>query len=199
MKIVNLIIVTLFCSSVFAQTQLTKKQQLDALPNTVENQFIKAYGKASNWREYKMITRPDFQTLQKNIVDSVISLKKNIATKQLKINEQEKSILALNEKIETLSNNLNSSIDKENKINFIGIGMTKNSYNLLLWSIITVLAITTVFFILRFKNSNSLTKAAKTNLAEIEEEFELHRKKSLEKEQKLRRQLQDEINKQRGV
>ena len=77
--------------------------------------------------------------------------------------------------------------------------MTKNSYNLLLWSIITVLAITTVFFILRFKNSNSLTKAAKTNLAEIEEEFELHRKKSLEKEQKLRRQLQDEINKQRGV
>ncbi|CAL2087685.1 hypothetical protein [Tenacibaculum sp. 190524A05c] len=199
MKIVNLIIVTLFCSSVFAQTQLTKKQQLDALPNTVENQFIKAYGKASNWREYKMITRPDFQTLQKNIVDSVISLKKNISTKQLKINEQEKSILALNEKIETLSNNLNSSIDKENKINFIGIGMTKNSYNLLLWSIITVLAITTVFFILRFKNSNSLTKAAKTNLAEIEEEFELHRKKSLEKEQKLRRQLQDEINKQRGV
>ncbi|CAL2083377.1 hypothetical protein [Tenacibaculum sp. 190524A05c] len=199
MKIVNLIIVTLFCSSVFAQTQLTKKQQLDALPNTVENQFIKAYGKASNWREYKMITRPDFQTLQKNILDSVISLKKNITTKQLKINEQEKSILALNEKIETLSNNLNSSIDKENKINFIGIGMTKNSYNLLLWSIITVLAITTVFFILRFKNSNSLTKAAKTNLAEIEEEFELHRKKSLEKEQKLRRQLQDEINKQRGV
>lgn len=199
MKIVNLIIVTLFCSSVFAQTQLTKKQQLDALPNTVENQFIKAYGKASNWREYKMITRPDFQTLQKNIVDSVISLKKNITSKQLKINEQEKSILALNEKIETLSNNLNSSIDKENKINFIGIGMTKNSYNLLLWSIITILAITTVFFILRFKNSNSLTKAAKTNLAEIEEEFELHRKKSLEKEQKLRRQLQDEINKQRGV
>ncbi|CAL2090305.1 conserved exported hypothetical protein [Tenacibaculum sp. 190524A05c] len=199
MKIVNLIIVTLFCSSVFAQTQLTKKQQLDALPNTVENQFIKAYGKASNWKEYKMITRPDFQTLQKNIVDSVISLKKNITTKQLKINEQEKSILALNEKIETLSNNLNSSIDKENKINFIGIGMTKNSYNLLLWSIITVLAITTVFFILRFKNSNSLTRAAKTNLAEIEEEFELHRKKSLEKEQKLRRQLQDEINKQRGV
>ncbi len=199
MKIVNLIIVVLFCSNSFAQTQLTKKQQLDALPNTIENQLIKTYGKASNWQKYKMITRADFQALQKNIVDSVVSLKKNIKTKQLKINEQEKSILGLNEKIETLTNNLNSSIDEENKISFIGIGMSKNTYNLFVWSIITILAITTVFFILRFKNSNNLTKAAKTNLAEIEEEFDLHRKKSIEKEQKLRRQLQDEINKQRGV
>lgn len=199
MKILNLIVVTLFCSSVFAQTTLTKKQQLDALPNTVENQFIKTYVKASNWKEYKMITRPDFQSLQKNIVDSVVALKKNIQSKQLKINEQEKSISTLNEKINGLTNNLNSSIDKENKISFIGIGMTKSSYNLILWSIITVLAITTVFFVLRFKNSNRLTKEAKTNLVEIEQEFEQHRKRSLEKEQKLRRQLQDEINKQRGV
>lgn len=199
MKTLNLIVVTFFCSSVFAQTTLTKKQQLDALPNTVENQFIKTYGKASNWKEYKMITRPDFQSLQKNIVDSVVALKKNIQSKQLKINEQEKNISTLNEKINGLTNNLNSSIDKENKISFIGIGMTKSSYNLLLWSIITVLAITTVFFLLRFKNSNRLTKEARTNLVEIEQEFEQHRKRSLEKEQKLRRQLQDEINKQRGV
>ena len=199
MKIVHLIIVTLFCSNVFAQTSLTKKQQLDSLPNTVENQLKKAYGKASNWQHYKMITRTDFQILQKNIVDSVTALKKNIENKQLTINEQEKNVTALNEKITSLTEKLNSSIDKEDKINFIGIGMTKNTYNLLLWSIITILAITTVFFFMRFKNSNSLTKAAKSNLAEIEEEFELHRRKSLEKEQKLRRQLQDEINKQRGV
>lgn len=199
MKIVHLIIVTLFCSNVFAQTSLTKKQQLDSLPNTVENQLKKAYGKASNWQQYKMITRTDFQILQKNIVDSVTALKKNIENKQLTINEQEKNVTALNDKITSLTEKLNSSIDKEDKINFIGIGMTKNTYNLLLWSIITILAITTVFFFMRFKNSNSLTKAAKSNLAEIEEEFELHRRKSLEKEQKLRRQLQDEINKQRGV
>ena len=199
MKIAHLIIVTLFCSNVFAQTSLTKKQQLDSLPNTVENQLIKAYGKASNWQQYKMITRTDFRILQKNIVDSVTALKKNIENKQLTINEQEKNVTALNEKISSLTEKLNSSIDKEDKINFIGIGMTKNTYNLLLWSIITILAITTVFFFMRFKNSNSLTKAAKSNLAEIEEEFELHRRKSLEKEQKLRRQLQDEINKQRGV
>jgi hypothetical protein len=43
-----------------------------------------------------------------------------------------------------------------------------------------------------------LTKEAKANLQEAEEELTLFRKKSLEREQKLRRQLQDEINKNRN-
>ena len=54
------------------------------------------------------------------------------------------------------------------------------------------------YFIFKFSKSNVLTKEAKSNLIEVEQEFEQHRKKTLEREQKLRRQLQDEINKQRN-
>ena len=43
-----------------------------------------------------------------------------------------------------------------------------------------------------------LTKQAQENLITVEEEFEAHRKKALEREQKLRRQLQDEVNKHRN-
>ena len=42
-----------------------------------------------------------------------------------------------------------------------------------------------------------MTKDAKRALSEMEEEFEEHRKTALEREQKVRRQLQDEINKQK--
>ena len=35
-------------------------------------------------------------------------------------------------------------------------------------------------------------------LAETEEEFEAHRKRALEREQKVMRKLQDEINKQKA-
>jgi hypothetical protein len=55
-----------------------------------------------------------------------------------------------------------------------------------------------LFFMYKFSNSNLLTKEAKHNLAEVEQELSQFRKKTLEKEQKLRRQLQDEINKQRN-
>ncbi len=52
-------------------------------------------------------------------------------------------------------------------------------------------------FIGRFKQSNSITKDIKNRLKETEEEFDNHRKVALEREQKVRRQLQDELNKQK--
>ncbi len=39
----------------------------------------------------------------------------------------------------------------------------------------------------------------KKKLIRVEEEFNSYKKKSLVRDQKLRRQLQDEINKQRGI
>ena len=54
-----------------------------------------------------------------------------------------------------------------------------------------------LFFIGKFKRSNSITIDAKKSKAEIEEEYEGHRQRSIEREQKLRRELQDELNKQK--
>jgi len=51
---------------------------------------------------------------------------------------------------------------------------------------------------LKFKNNIYLTKKAEKNLKDVEIEYEQHRKKTLDREQKLRRTLQDEINKQRN-
>jgi len=52
-----------------------------------------------------------------------------------------------------------------------------------------------LFFIYRFKNSNFLTQQAKSALTDVEAEFEQHRRRSLEREQKISRELQDVINK----
>jgi len=64
-----------------------------------------------------------------------------------------------------------------------------------MWGIIGVLAVLWLFFAYKFKSSNSITKEANTKLAETEQEFEEHRKRALEREQQVRRKLQDEINK----
>ena len=55
------------------------------------------------------------------------------------------------------------------------------------------------YFIYQFKSSYQIILHAKKNVLEAENELANNMKKSLEREQKLRRQLQDEINKQRGV
>ncbi len=198
MKTINLLLVLLFTTSLFAQTKMTKKE-LRELPNTIENEFKKTYGLSNSYQKYKLIPKENFLTLQKKILDSVTVLKKEIIAKQEIADKQVVEITSLHEKIDQITNELNQSQGKENQIEVLGIATNKNTYNMFTWILIGILLLGLIFFISRFKGSNILTKKAKSDLAEIEEEYENFRKKSLEKEQKLRRQLQDEINKQRGV
>ena len=146
-----------------------------------------------------MIKRSEFVSFQKNILDSVVNLKKDLVTKQLRIENHSKSSNALKEEIKSLKENLSLSIEKEDAISLLGMSLKKGTYNSILWGIISLLLIALSFFIFKFSNSYVVTKEAKDSLTDVENEFEHYKKKSIEKEQKLRRQLQDEINKQRGV
>ncbi len=189
---IKILILTLFLG-LQVNAQQTKKeqlQQLDALPNSIKNQFDKTYRKAGNWKEFKMIKRTDFVSFQRTVLDSVDKIKDELKTRHSVITEQKNKISSLKNKITDLNKELN-----EFKVRQSG----ENNTRLMFFSIIGILALGLIFFLFKFKNSNAVTKKAKTDLAEIEEEFEQHRKNSMEREQKLRRQLQDEINKQRGV
>ncbi|WP_299006290.1 hypothetical protein [uncultured Tenacibaculum sp.] len=193
MKFYKIAFIFIFTQSIIAQENLSEQ------PNTVENQFNKLYKKSNNYQIYKVIKKNEYLRLQKSILDSIKAIKTDAAAKQVKINEQQKSITELQTKINTLNTDLTTSISKEDAISFVGIPLDKATYNTIVWGIIFALLAGLAFFIYKFNNSNVITKETKTLLTETEEEFEQYKRKSIEKEQKLRRQLQDEINKQRGV
>ena len=73
----------------------------------------------------------------------------------------------------------------------------QNLFKTIMLSIIGGLVLFLLFFISKFKQSISVTKQTKSNLKEVEDEYEEHRKKALEREQKVMRRLQDELNKQK--
>ncbi|TDQ22896.1 coiled-coil domain-containing protein [Tenacibaculum caenipelagi] len=193
MKFLKLVFIFIFTQSIIAQDNLPEQ------PNTVENQFNELFKKSNNYQIYKVIKKNEYLRLQKSILDSIKVIKTDAASKQVKINEQQKSITELQTKIDTLNKDLTTSINKEDAISFIGIPLQKTTYNTIVWGIIFALLAGLAFFVYRFNNSNVVTKEIKGLLEDVEQEFEQHKRKSLEKEQKLRRQLQDEINKQRGV
>ncbi|MDX8554396.1 tRNA (guanine-N1)-methyltransferase [Tenacibaculum sp. 1B UA] len=193
MKFFKIVFIFIFTQSIVAQDSSIEQ------PNTVENQFKELYKKSNNYQIYKVVKKNEYLRLQNSILDSIKVIKTDAAAKQVKINEQQKSITELQTKIGTLNKDLTTSIDKEDAISFIGIPLNKSTYNSIVWGIIFVLLAGLTFFIYRFKNSNVITKETKSLLTDTEEEFEQYKRKSIEKEQKLRRQLQDEINKQRGV
>lgn len=189
MRIIKLIAVTL----------LVFTSSLSAQENTVKDQFQKLYKKSNNYQVYKVVKKEEFLRLQRNTLDSISKIKKVSIEKDNTIKKHANTITTLENNINTLNKDLATSNSKVDNISLFGLLLKKSTYNTILWSIIIILLISLLFFIYKFKRSNYDTNEAKSSLNDVEQEFEQFRKKTLEKEQKLRRQLQDEINKQRGV
>ena len=188
--------------SAFAQTKV-EKDKLSLNSGTIDNQFEyviqKSYTYRGNGKVYKNVERHWLYTLKAHTLDSLKTVHKDLSDTQAIVDTQAKEITALKTNLSNAQSSLEQTNIKKNNMALFGLQMSKTNYNVLMWSIIAGLLALLVFFIYRFKNSNSITKEAKKTLAEIEEEFDEHRKTALDREQKVRRQLQDEINKQKGV
>lgn len=180
-------------------TQVTFSQQ-DSIPesNSLENQFDKIYRTSTTYQTYKVIGRDRFLELKKNVLDSLQKATSEISEKQQLLIAERNNVKELNAELDKTREELAKTQEKENSISLFGAQLNKTTYNLILWLIIISLALALAFFVFKFSRSNVLTKKAQDDLVDVEQEFEMHRKKSLEREQKLRRQLQDEINKQRN-
>lgn len=195
----------MFCglSNLQAQNTTTQEDELSLDESSINDQFEYVLRKSGDFRGldgkmYESVKRSNIITLQKHTNDTLNMFRKELEETQATVDTQSKEI----EDLKTNLTNTQGTLDKTNKekdsMSLFGIQMSKTNYNILLWSIIGILLGMLLLFVYKFKNSNAVTKEAKNNLAEIEEEFEEHRRNALEREQKVRRQLQDELNKQKG-
>jgi len=171
----------------------TPKPSLDN--GTIESQFDYLYRKSSTYQEYKVVKQTFYYKIKKNVLDSLKLLKNELASTKQVVTAQNTEVNELKGALKTTNDNLTNVTKEKDNIKLLGISLTKASYNTILWSIIIGLVLFLLFFIYRFKNSNSITKQANKSLAEIEEEFFAFKTIALEREQKVRRELQDEINK----
>ncbi|HLS12673.1 MAG TPA: hypothetical protein VK050_10965 [Flavobacteriaceae bacterium] len=162
---------------------------------TVDDQISELIEKSNTYQSYKVIELNKLRVLQRNIRDSISVLKTSIATSESVILEQNNKIDSITNQIEDLNLDLAKTQDKVENISLLGIPTNKSTYNTIMWSIVIVLLLISSILFFRFKKSHGDTKDAREKLEETEVELENLRKRSLEREQKVRRQLQDEINK----
>ncbi|MGY8885976.1 MAG: hypothetical protein ACKVGT_04090 [Flavobacteriales bacterium] len=167
--------------------------------NSIESQFIKVVDKSNSYQKYKVIKKTKIEGLRKNVLDTIEMLELKIATSKVEIENLKSKVELLTKTLDTTKSNLAASIEEEDKIEALGLVMTKTTYNTLLWSIISGLLGLLGFLLYKHKNGHEITKNTKLRLTEVESDFDAHRKKTLTNEQLLRRKLQDEINKNRTV
>jgi len=199
-KFINVLSFTfllLLSAAVFGQEDDTNEPKASLDNGTIESQFDYLYRKSSSYQEYKVVKKTDYQKIKGNVLDSMQALKKDLIDTKKLVEVQGNEIKSLKADLLTTNNNLTAVTKEKDNIQFLSIPMTKSAYNGLLWTIIFSLVGLLLFFIFRFRSSNSITVQAKTLLNDTEKEFEAYKAKALEREQKVRRELQDELNKQK--
>lgn len=162
---------------------------------TIDSQFTSLIEKSNTYQTYKVIKISELGVLQRNIRDSISSLKSTIADSESIITEQNNQINSSTQQIDALNTELEQTQKNVENISFLGIATEKSSYKTIMWSLVGILLFLSIFLFFRFKKSDSDTKEAIGKLSETEFELDDLRKRSLEREQKVRRQLQDELNK----
>jgi len=174
-------------------------QQSENTSETINEQFNTLYKKSGSYQVYKVIYKEKYRQLQKSVSDSINRLHKELASKNTLISTQKNTITTLDKTAKETTTQLKEALFKENAVSLFGIQLTKQWYAFILFSIISILIALLGYFVFKFQNSNVLTTQATSNLETSENELILFRKKSIEREQKLRRELLNEINKNRNA
>jgi hypothetical protein len=176
------------------QAQATKKY-IDT--GSVNNQFDYLIDKSYRYKNFKNVDVSWLHKLKTNVGDSLTASRLEIQNANAAIASQKNTIDSLKKSLSSSNDTISTLEGKIQSISLLGVQFKKGTFKLILFSIMGALALLLLIFIGRFKRSNMVTKETKNKLQEVEEEFDLHRKRALEREQKVMRKLQDELNKQK--
>lgn len=163
-------------------------------PNTLNNQFILLKKKSNNYQQYKVVEKTKLDGFWSAVEDTL-----NVNSAEIRGLKTE--VRGLKENVSTLETNLadrDSSLNDQayqiEHMSFLGMDMTKGGYITFSWVIIFILIAAVLILYFRFTSANKITKGAKKEFSQLQGEFDEHKRKTREKETKLMRDLQTEIN-----
>ena len=192
---------TLLCLVAFnytnAQETDTDENKLSLTEGTIDNQFEYVIQRSNNYEDYKVVKKTWLYALKAHTIDTLKVIQQNLSDTKLVVKNQAEEIKILKDNLANTNATLSTVKEEKNNMSLFGMQMSKAGYSALMWSFIAILLALLLLFIYKFRNSNIITKQAKKSLEDTEREFDEHRSIALEREQKVRRQLQDEINKQK--
>ncbi len=188
-----------FCLLAFySQAQEGKEpSQAASMSGTLGDQFDYVYGKSSNFEDYKVVKKEHFNYLKSNSLDSIDRFKREGLEAKQRVTTYKQEIAKLATSLANSQEELAKLQTEQNSIGFFGVALSKTSYKFIMWSVVVILILLLLLFFYKMQRAIIVAKEASGIVEKIETEFEDYKHKALEKEQKMGRQLLDEINKNR--
>lgn len=174
-----------------------QKEKLSLEAGSIESQFDYVIKKSNRYETYKVVKIDWLNKLKGNVSDSLSVARNNLQNSEEVVNNQKTEIASLKLKLQQLGDKFEMVTTEKNSISLFGKLVQKSTYNSIMWTIAAILLAAMLFFLLLFKRSNAITVKTKLSLKDTQDEFDAHRKRALEREQKLARKLHDVLYKDR--
>ncbi|MHA4893185.1 hypothetical protein ACXZ1K_00425 [Pedobacter sp. PWIIR3] len=165
------------------------------LDPSLQGQYQLILAKSKTLNGYKLINPYRFSQFFQSVKDTLRTERKSLANANQKIKALEQGVSGLKNEISGTESSLAATNAKMDQISFIGLSFSKSSYNVIVWTIILILALLLTFVFVRSAKNIHEAKYRTGLYEEISQEYQAYKTKANEKEKKLARELQDERNK----
>lgn len=180
----------LYFSTSFSQ-KINLQEALAKSPVDSQFYYLSAMSRSQD-ADFKIIRKTNLAKIRRNVLDTVNGLRTEITALHSTNSSAASTLKNLKDSVQNLQVQLNQEKIKTDSITFLGIDFSKASYHTLVWLLICGLAIAFVATLVVFQKAKVDSTEAKSNASEFQNELLAFKKKSLEKEQVLKRQLLDE-------
>ncbi|MFA0963621.1 hypothetical protein AB9P05_17585 [Roseivirga sp. BDSF3-8] len=184
----------LFSFLAFGAVAQDTETQEEAPSNTLSDQFQEMKSSSNSYQDYKVVKISKLNEFFRNVQDSLSQNDDLLLELRQTIEDQETRINELQEQLSSEQEMVQASEYDTKHIKVAGIDLEKGTYITTNLVIILVLVIILLFFFYKFKESRKVAVQKKTEYGTLEEEFNDFKQKSREKEIKLKRELQTELN-----
>lgn len=161
---------------------------------SISGTYKTLYERSETYNNYKVIRISSMNALMNKVYDTLRVHKQTIADRNQEIIDLKNNIEILNNKITELDEELKATQKVAGSISFLGLLISKATYNIILWTIIAGLVVLLVIAYGSHARSLKLYSIARKEFTDLNEEFEEYRRTSQENKVKLGRELQTERN-----
>jgi hypothetical protein len=184
-----------FISSPIAYAQSGTNEILSQSDLSLRERFLLMKTKSQSYQDYKVIKETTLDGVVKIIQDSLQAKDAALRNVKADVNRLKEELNQVNIVLKQKEQSMEEIVYASTHITVLGIDFQKQSFLTLIVIIFLALLLVVAFFSARLKMSHS-TMREKTELLEItSREYEEYKRKALEKQTKLSRELQDERNK----
>ena len=200
-----------FCfvlSLVMANAQVAPKEGTSP-SNSLSRQFNRLKYNANTYQEnnktYKVVNDASLDAFWKSVQDSLAAreqklrqagaaTEQNLVKAQQEITDQQEQLEALKEQYAAKEKEVQQNVYDVANLSVLGIDMEKQTYVILSFIVIITLLILLGVILLQYKSSKSVADEKRKAYDDVQHEYDEHRKSAREKELKLKRELQTEMN-----